>query len=158
MEVTVMKGMAEVKRFFSPKGELGRMGFLVTLFFVWVLSGFFSMIASQLWLLENPFPSFTFNLNLSFSNLLGLAGIYSGILPLTIWVLIECTYMSFEYAGMYGYGFFIEMLVADVLFVFYILQCFKRCRDMNTSPWACLIPIYNPVAFLLSKGGDDGRR
>jgi len=146
-----MKGMAEVKRFFSPKGELGRMGFLVTLFFVWVLSGFFSMIASQLWFLENPFPSFTFNLNLSLSNLLGLAGIFSGILPLTIWVLTECTCMSFGYVGTFGYGFLIEMLVVDILFVFYILQCFKRCRSLHDSLWCTFLPIYNPMAFLLTK-------
>ena len=156
-KVAVEMKWNDIRRFFSPKGRMGRMGFLVTLFFAWVLSGVLSMIASQLWLVNNPFPSFTFNLNLGFSSLMGLAGIFSGVLPLTVWVLVDCTIKSFVHGGSYGYGFFVEAVVADALFVLYVLQCMKRCRDLHISRWACLIPVYNPIAFLLSKGeGEDG--
>ena len=150
--VKEMKIKTWFKEFFSLRGKMGRLGFFLTLVCALVLTEFFCIIAYQLWLLYEPYPCFKFNVNVNLSWFFGLLGIFSGILPITVLILIDCTYMSLVWGGTYGYGFLIEAIVIDVIFVFYIFQCLKRCRDLDVSFWYCLVPLYNPIAFLFSPG------
>lgn len=140
------------KAFFSFRGKMGRLGFFLTLVCALVLTEFFCIIAYQLWLLYYPYPCWQFNVNVNLSWSFGLLGIFTGILPITVLILLNCTYMSLAWGGTCGYGFLIEAVVIDVMFVFYILQCLKRCRDLDVSFWYCIVPLYNPMAFLFYPG------
>ena len=137
-----------IKRFFSLNGKMGRLGFLATLFGALVMTEIFCIIAAQLWYLYDPYPCWKFNINVCLSWMFGLLGIFSGLLPITLLILLSCNYTTLVWGGTVGYGFFVETLVIDAFFVFYILQCFKRCRDMDVSLWYTVVPLYNPIAFM----------
>lgn len=140
------------KSFFSLKGKIGRLGFLFTLLCVLVMTDVFCYITRFLWHMYDPFPCFKVNVYVSFGLIFGLFGILSGILPITALILIDCTISSLEWGNTIGYGFFAEAIVMDALFVLYVLQCCKRCRDLDVSFWKCIVPLYNPIAFLLCPG------
>ena len=140
------------KRFFSLKGEMGRLGFLATLLCALIMTEIFCLIAAQLWYLYDPFPCWQFNVNVNLSCIFGLLGMFSGLLPITLLILLSCNYTTLVWGGTFGYGFFIETLVIDIFFVFYILQCFKRCRDLDVSLWYTIKPLYNPFAFVFIPG------
>ena len=140
------------KNFFSLKGKMGRLGFLATLLGALIMTEIFCLIAAQLWYLYDPYPCWQFNVNVNLSWTLGLLGMFSGLLPVTLLILLSCNYITLVWAGTVGYGFFIETLVIDIFFVFYILQCFKRCRDLDVSLWYTIVPLYNPLAFVFSPG------
>ena len=136
------------KEFFSLQGKMGRLGFFLTLVGALIMTEIFCMIAAQLWYLYDPYPCWQFNVNVNLSWTFGLLGMFSGLLPITLLILLSSNYTTLVWAGTVGYGFFIETLVIDVFFVFYILQCLKRCRDLDVSLWYTIVPIYNPIAFL----------
>ena len=140
------------KRFFSLKGKMGRLGYLATLLGALIMTEIFCLIAEQLWYLYDPYPCWQFNVNVNMSWTFGLLGMFSGLLPITLLILLNCNYSTLVWVGTVGYGFFIETLVIDVFFVFYILQCFKRCRDLNVSLWYTIVPLYNPITFLFCPG------
>lgn len=141
-----------LKRFFSLKGKMGRLGFIATLLGALVMTEVFCVIAAQLWYLYDPYSCWEYNVNVNLSWMFGLLGMFSGLLPVTLLILLSCNYTTLVWAGTVGYGFFVETLVIDVFFVFYILQCFKRCRDLNVSLWYTIVPLYNPIAFVFSPG------
>ena len=140
------------KRFFSLKGKMGRLGFIATLFGALIMTDIFCMIAAQLWHLYSHYPCWQFNANVNLSWMFGLFGMFSGLLPITLLILLSCNYTTWIWAGSVGYGFFVETLVIDIFFLFYILQCFKRCRDLDVSLWYTIVPFYNPFAFVFSPG------
>ena len=140
------------KRLFSLKGKMGRLGYLATLLGALIMTEIFCLIAEQLWYLYDPYPCWQFNVNVNMSWTFGLLGMFSGLLPITLLILLNCNYSTLVWVGTVGYGFFIETLVIDVFFVFYILQCFKRCRDLNVSLWYTIVPLYNPITFLFCPG------
>lgn len=140
------------KSFFSLKGKIGRLGFLLTLLCVLVMTDIFCYLTKFLWHLYDPFPCLKFNIYVWFGLIFGLLGILSGLLPITALILIDCTILSLEWGNTFGYGFFVEAIVMDALFVLYVLQCCKRCRDLDVSFWNCIVPLYNPIAFLLCPG------
>lgn len=140
------------KRFFSLKGRMGRLGFIATLLGAFIISVIFCMIAAELWYLHARYPCPKLNINVSLSWMLGLLGMFSGFLPITLLILLGCNYAAWIWAGSVGYGFFIETLVIDIFFMFYIVQCFKRCRDLDVSLWYTIVPLYNPIAFIFSPG------
>lgn len=134
-----------------PRVKLGRKGFAVIFILSIMLLQLFGEIAWQLWFLYDPFPYWKFNFSLNLSTFLSEIGIICGLLPLVALVLIDCTLSSYVWGYEVGYGFLIESIIADVLFIIYVIQCVRRSLDMGHGWTYILKPLYNPLALLFAK-------
>ena len=72
-------------------------------------------------------------------------------MPLVALVLIDCTLSSYTWGYEVGYGFLIECIIADFLFIIYVIQCIKRSLDLGHGWSYILKPLYNPYALLFAK-------
>ena len=136
--------------FFSPKAKLGRKGFAVIFILAIILFLLFVEIAWQLWFLYDPHPYWKFNFSMNMSTLLGGIGLFFGILPLVALVLMDCTWQSYVWGYEVGYGFFVECIIADLLFIIYVIQCVRRSFDLGHK-WTYILPLCNPIALLFGK-------
>ena len=50
-----------------------------------------------------------------------------------------------------GYWFLTEAIIVDLLYVLYIIQCIRRCRDLGKKWYWCFVPFFNPLALLFHK-------
>ena len=138
--------------FLSPKGRLGRKGFACIFICALLSVELFFYLACFLKMLYDPTPDFKFNVSVKMSEILGLAGLLTGFAPLPLILLYDAAYVSWIMAYTVGYGFFAEAILLLVLYVLYLFQCVKRCRDMGRSWYFCLIPFYNPFVLLWREG------
>ena len=136
--------------FFSPKAKLGRKGFAVIFILAIILFLLFVEIAWQLWFLYDPHPYWKFNFSMNLSTFLCRIGLLFGILPLVALVLIDCTWQSYVWGYEVGYGFFVECIIADLLFIIYVIQCVRRSFDLGHG-WTYILPLCNPIALLFGK-------
>ena len=136
--------------FFSPKAKLGRKGFAVIFILAIILFQLFVEIAWQLWFLYDPHPYWKFNFSMNLSTFWGGIGLLFGILPLVALILMDCTWQSYVWGYEVGYGFFIECIIADLLFVIYVIQCVRRSYDLGHG-WTYILPLCNPIALLFRK-------
>ena len=135
----------------SPKERLGRRGFAVIFILAIIFFLIFVEIAWQLWFMYDPHPYWKFNFSMNMSTFLGGVGLFFGILPLSALVLIDCTMTSYVWGYEVGYGFLIESLIADVMFIIYVIQCVRRSHDI-VCKWTFIFkPLCNPLAFLFVK-------
>lgn len=140
-----------LKSLVSPKERLGRKGFLI-IFFCAIMALFvFAVIASRLWFLYDPFPDFRFNMCLSLTFFGGCFALVSGLWPLVLFLLYSATSVSFLWRHEMGYWFLTEAIIVDLLYVLYIIQCIRRCRDLGKKWYWCCIPLFNPFALLFHK-------
>ncbi len=135
----------------SPRVKLGRKGFAIIFILAIILLQLFVEIAWQLWFLYDPYPYWKFNISLNLSTILSEIGIIIGILPLVALVLIDCTLSSYTWGYEVGYGFLIECIIVDFLFIIYVIQCIKRSLDLGHGWSYILKPLYNPYALLFAK-------
>ena len=135
----------------SPRVKLGRKGFAIIFILAIILLQLFVEIAWQLWFLYDPYPYWKFNISLNLSTILSEIGIIFGILPLVALVLIDCTLSSYTWGYEVGYGFLIECIIVDFLFIIYVIQCIKRSLDLGHGWSYILKPLYNPYALLFAK-------
>lgn len=135
----------------SPRVKLGRKGFAIIFILAIILLQLFVEIAWQLWLLYDSYPYWKFNIILNLSTILSEIGIIFGILPLVALVLIDCTLSSYTWGYEVGYGFLIECIIADFMFIIYVIQCIKRSLDLGHGWSYILKPLYNPYALLFAK-------
>ena len=135
----------------SPRVKLGRKGFAIIFILAIILLQLFVEIAWQLWFLYDPYPYWKFNISLNLSTILCEIGIIFGILPLVALVLIDCTLSSYTWGYEVGYGFLIECIIADFMFIIYVIQCIKRSLDLGHGWSYILKPLYNPYALLFAK-------
>ena len=135
----------------SPRVKLGRKGFAIIFILAIILLQLFVEIAWQLWFLYDPYPYWKFNISLNLSTILSEIGIIFGILPLVALVLIDCTLSSYTWGYEVGYGFLIECIIADFMFIIYVIQCIKRSLDLGHGWSYILKPLYNPYALLFAK-------
>ena len=140
-----------LKNFVSPKGTIGRIGFL-GVFLCALLGIYVSYIIVAHFGYINHLQGFNFNTNLTFCGIMGFVCLIGGFLPLGAFLLVGCTYASAHYISELGREFLVLSIILDILFVFYCFQCIKRCRDMGRSGWYSLIPFYNPFVLLFKKG------
>ena len=138
-------------RLLSPRVKLGRKGFAIIFILAIILLQLFVEIAWQLWFLYDPYPYWKFNISLNLSTILSEIGIIFGILPLVALVLIDCTLSSYTWGYEVGYGFLIECIIADFMFIIYVIQCIKRSLDLGHGWSYILKPLYNPYALLFAK-------
>ena len=96
-----------------------------------------------------------FNLSLGIFYPLTVLGFVLGVIPLLLLILFGTNQLAFQWRSLYDMDFLPLMIVADILFVLYFFQCFKRCHDLGKSGLYCLIPMWNPIALLFSRG-DEG--
>lgn len=134
--------------FISPKGKIGRIRFAIV--YVCALVGIILLteLTSYLWYLEDPFPNGQFNLVLGFVGTVALLAVFFGVVPMLVWLLYDAIYTSIIYDN---YALLILSVVAGLMFLLYVFQCMKRCRDMGYSVWCCLIPVFNPFVMLIVK-------
>ena len=135
----------------SPRVKLGRKGFAIIFILAIILLQLFVEIAWQLWFLYDPYPYWKFNISMNLSTILSEIGIIFGILPLVALVLIDCTLSSYTWGYEVGYGFLIECIIADFMFIIYVIQCIKRSLDLGHGWSYILKPLYNPYALLFAK-------
>lgn len=141
-----------LKALFSPRERLGRKGFIF-IFFCAIMAYFvFAVIAVQLWFLYDPYPYWQFNLLLSFTFYWGGFALISGLWPLTLLLLFSSTSLSFIWRHEMGYWFFAESIAVILLYILYLIQCIRRCRDLGKGWYYCLIPLFNPMVLLFGKG------
>jgi hypothetical protein len=107
-------------------------------------------IAWQLWFLYDPHPYWKFNFSMNLSTFLCGIGLLFGILPLVALVLMDCTWQSYMWGYEVGYGFFVECIIADLLFIIYVIQCVRRSFDLGHG-WTYILPLCNPIALLFGK-------
>lgn len=138
-------------RLLSPRVKLGRKGFAIIFILAIILLQLFVEIAWQLWFLYDPYPYWKFNISMNLSTILSEIGIIFGILPLVALVLIDCTLSSYTWGYEVGYGFLIECIIADFMFIIYVIQCIKRSLDLGHGWSYILKPLYNPYALLFAK-------
>lgn len=72
-------------------------------------------------------------------------------LPLSALVLIDCTWSSYVWGYEVGYGFLIESLIADSMFIIYIIQCIRRSHDIGYTWTYIFKPLGNPIVLLFAK-------
>lgn len=137
--------------FISPKAKLGRKGFAIIYILAIIIFLLFVEIAWQLWFLYDPHPYWKFNFCMNMSTLVGGIGLFLGILPLTALVLMDCTSQSYVWGYEVGYGFLAESIIADLLFIFYVIQCIRRTCDLGQKWTFILIPLLNPIGLLFGK-------
>lgn len=143
--------ICDVLAFLSPRGKIGRLGFL-WIFLVALLSvRLLRMFTFYLWYMYEPMAYFKVNFAINVSSDLGLIGLLTGFLPLTLLVLWDGIHVTYLWADEIGYRFLVEAVVVNILYVLFLFQCIKRCHDMGRSWWWCLIPLYNPFMLLLKK-------
>ena len=132
----------------SPRDRLGRKGFFI-IFFCAILALFvFAEIARQLWFLNEPYPNWQFNTNLSMTFYWGGFALISGLWPLTLLLLFSSTSLSFVWRHEMGYWFLVESIVVILLYILYLIQCIRRCRDLGKRWYYCLVPLFNPFVLL----------
>jgi hypothetical protein len=141
----------QLTSFLSPKAKLGRKGFAIIYVLAIILFLSFVEIAWQLWFLYDPFPYWKFNFCLNMSSLLGGIGLFFCILTLTALVLMDCTHQSYVWGYGVGYGFLIESIIADLMFIIYVIQCIRRSCDLGQKWTIILIPLLNPIGLLFGK-------
>lgn len=149
-----------LKTLVSPKERLGRKGFFLV-FLSAILSIFvFAFIAEIQWQLYNcepygryplGYPNLKFNVNLLFCEIAGWFCIITGIVPLSVFLLLIYALCTFCWGPNIGYGYFLESIMIAVFYALYIIQCIRRCHDMGRKWWFCLIPFYNPFVLLIGK-------
>ena len=148
--ITLKLTWRQLIMFFSPKTKLGRKGFVVIFILAIILFQLFVEIAWQLWFLYDPHPYWKFNFSMNLSTFLCGIGLLFGILPLVALVLMDCTWQSYMWGYKVGYGFFVECIIADLLFIIYVIQCVRRSFDLGHG-WTYILPLCNPIALLFGK-------
>lgn len=140
-----------LKRMANPKRRLGRKGFILVFICAFLSVLRFALITSLLWLLYDNTPHWMFNVALLIFILEGWFCLISGIVPLSVILLCAIAIDTFSYRPDIGFGFFLETIMIAAFYVFYIIQCIRRCHDLGRKWWFCLIPFYNPFALLFGK-------
>lgn len=79
-----------------------------------------------------------------------LLSMFTGFLPLSIFMLLYTTWVAPQY-DMWLLPF---VLFCDLALYVYIVQCIKRCRDIGKPFWWVFLPIFNPYWLLFKKGTD----
>ena len=148
--ITLKLTWRQLIMFFSPKTKLGRKGFVVIFILAIILFQLFVEIAWQLWFLYDPHPYWKFNFSMNLSTFLCGIGLLFGILPLVALVLMDCTWQSYMWGYEVGYGFFVECIIADLLFIIYVIQCVRRSFDLGHG-WTYILPLCNTIALLFGK-------
>lgn len=148
--ITLKLTWRQLIMFFSPKTKLGRKGFVVIFILAIILFQLFVEIAWQLWFLYDPHPYWKFNFSMNLSTFLCGIGLLFGILPLVALVLMDCTWQSYMWGYEVRYGFFVECIIADLLFIIYVIQCVRRSFDLGHG-WTYILPLCNPIALLFGK-------
>lgn len=148
--ITLKLTWRQLIMFFSPKTKLGRKGFVVIFILAIILFQLFVEITWQLWFLYDPHPYWKFNFSMNLSTFLCGIGLLFGILPLVALVLMDCTWQSYMWGYEVGYGFFVECIIADLLFIIYVIQCVRRSFDLGHG-WTYILPLCNPIALLFGK-------
>ena len=138
-------------KYLSPKEKLGRKGFAIIFLLAIIFFLAFMEIAWQLWFIYDPHPYWKFNFSMNMSTFLGGVGLFFGVLPLSALVLIDCTWSSYVWGYEVGYGFLIESLIADSMFIIYIIQCIRRSHDIGYTWTYIFKPLGNPIVLLFAK-------
>ena len=143
------------KRIFTWRGRISRCEFIITFILAIVLIHVFMYLAYSIFYKHYPYSNLQFNLSLSIFYPLTVLGYVLGVIPLLLLILFGIHQLAIQWRNLYDMDFLPLMIVADILFVLYIFQCFKRCHDLGKSGLYCLIPIWNPIALLFCRG-DEG--
>ena len=143
------------KGLFTWKGRISRSEFIITFVLAIVLTHIFAYLANFMFYQHYPWGNLRFNITMSISYTVTILGFIFGLLPLLIYNLYIMNELVIQWNGIYGTEFLPLMMAVDILCVLYILQCFKRCHDIDKSGLYCLIPLWNPVALLFCRG-DEG--
>ncbi len=151
----LMKLLSYIIKFLSPNEKLGRRGFAVIFLLAILLLWMFTEIAWAMFLSYRPHSYWQVNLVMHTSLYLSAIGLFCGILPLMALVLANATCLSYVWGYMVGYNFLLECIIADLLFVVYVILCIRRCRDFGKHWIFILIPLMNPYALLLVKSDSE---
>ena len=143
------------KGLFTWKGRINRSEFIITFVLAIVLTHIFAYLANFMFYQHYPWGNLRFNITMSISYTVTILGFIFGLLPLLLYHLYIMNELVIQWNGIYGTEFLPLMMAVDILCVLYILQCFKRCHDIDKSGLYCLIPLWNPVALLFCRG-DEG--
>jgi len=132
-------------------GKMGRKEFstlfLCALAAVVVFTGLLYLV----WLVKYGIDDYYFNRVLIECMITGCFCLITGLIPLAILVLLYYTLSCTGLGYAIGYEFFALAILIDALYVYYIILCGRRCRDMGRSWLLCLIPFYNPFVLLFGK-------
>ena len=79
-----------------------------------------------------------------------LLSMFSGFLPLSIFMLLYTTWV----APQYNMWLLPSVLFCDLALYVYFVQYIKRCRDIGKPFWWVFLPIFNPYWLLFKKGTD----
>lgn len=137
----------KVLDFLSPKGKLSRKGFICIFICAIVSVELFRFLS--IYLCE-PFE-YRIMLSINITETFGQIGLLTGFFPLTALMLYDGTDAAAVWGYDVGYGFLVEAIIADVLYILYIFQCIKRCHDIGRGWWWCFIPLFNPWWLLFKK-------
>ena len=138
-------------RFLSPKGKLGRKGFLLVFICAILAVVILLELGTFLWFKETIFPNGKVNMLLSFMFMVTEMSFLLGLMPVLAYMLFECI-ISLLIIG--SIPLLITALFAGFLLVIYIFQCIKRCRDMGVHVLYCFMPIFNPFVMLMMKSNE----
>lgn len=140
-----------LKALVSPRERLGSKGFVIVFLCTKVSLLFFAEGVAQQWLWSDPYPDWQFNFVRSVMLYLGGFALDLGLWPLALLLLYYLTSMSFAWRQEMGYWFFAESIVVILLYILYLIQCIRRCRDLGKRWYYCLIPLFNPMVLLFGK-------
>lgn len=140
------RSVRRILMFLSPTGRTGKRVFII-IFLCAVFSAFvIYSISSSLCYKYDPIDGggLVMGAYLFFGTAIGMIGLILGLVPLNAYYLVSCTYDAICVIDEYSYAFLVEAVVVDILYVLYVFQCIRRCRDMGKAWWWSFIPFFNP--------------
>ena len=135
-------------RFISPQGKINRKEFLLVFISAIVFVVVLEEIAFFLWYQQNVLPNNKFNLLMTFLFIDTEASFIFGFMPLIALNLVECTRSSVTYDNT---PLLFICVFAGLMYVVYLFQCMKRCRDIGVNVLWSFLPIFNPFILLMQR-------